>query len=154
MVVARRTVRGARALLLGAVVVIAMSVLGMHQLSVHHAFAAPPTGSDAHHAAVVVMPDMGQESAADHNHEAGTVLESSLASASGSELCPSGCDDHRLLVVTCLLALTLLVTSWLLRPPGSRPLPSSAAWRRSRTMSPPCRRRPALTLVELAVRRT
>lgn len=124
----------------------------MHQLSFNHTFAAPQAAPHTPSAAVAAR--VGDGSPAEAGHAAAvTPAPAHSPAAAGSDPCLSGCDGHTMLVVTRLLALTLLVTTWLLRPPGSRRLPSSRTLRLPVTPSVG-RRRPALTLAELAVRRT
>lgn len=66
----------------------------------------------------------------------------------------AGCASHLLRMATCLMALTLVVGARLLRPPTVRLM----AWAKARPMfglvTGRARSRPALSLVELSLRRT
>ena len=133
-----------RALLGLALAVVASSVLGMHQLSVDHILAA---AEPRHHQTT------GASTSALAGAPADTVSSVPMTGREPTHPC-SGCDDHDALAATCLLALTLLVM-WRLRPPVSRRLPrTSAGWRPVPTTVPLGRRRTALTLTELSLRRT
>jgi Family of unknown function (DUF6153) len=143
-----------RTLLGLAVVLVALSVLGMHQLSLDHTFVAPDAGAGARQASTLMggsdtrmssqravfdlpAPSVG------HDHESGH----------GPQPCLTGCDDHPMMV-TCLLALTLLVLALRLRAPALRDLPPFSAARTQVRIPLAGRRPPALTLAELSVRRT
>src|SRR5215211_3887453 len=102
-----------RALLHVGVIVVALSVLGMHQLSVDHT--VPTLGPSHIHedaALVAVAPATWPTQADEELTAAWTTVASPLHQ--GSEQPCSGC-GHDPLVMTCLLALTLLVITWLLR---------------------------------------
>ena len=125
------------------VVVVALSVLAMHELSLEHTLARPGPVSQvaAHH---------------DHDHieAAGSHVEVASVGPGTSDACP-GCGDHHVMTATCLIALILLVTGWLLRGPplAVRQVRIS---RVSRHELPPALRRrpPARSWIELSVSRT
>lgn len=142
-----------RLLLASCLLVVALTVVGMHQLSVRHAVATGYAGGHAHDTAL--------------GHDAGGPNPVSVAGAAdaavgppgtlagvGQDVCP-GCGDHEMAFGSCLLALTLLVLAWtLVRPP--RPLlpfllppPLSP-----RTNPRAGRLVPALSLTEMSLRRT
>ena len=143
-------------LLAVSLVVVTLSVVGMHQLSVGHDVATGPTSSSDGHATSVRHSNPGDEApplamaerAADHP----TAGMTSGALGGG---CPD-CADHQMAFGSCLLALTLLVLSWLLTPPRLRHLPPFLLPRLAPTMAGPDPGRlvPALSLTELSVRRT
>ena len=135
----RRLVRTSwvRHLLLGlSLVVVMLSIVGMHQLSVghdvatggqhgvatggqhgahEHAAASNHLDSTAHsHGSDVVMAVAGVDVSAGHPTSGGAGL------AAGDCLT---CRDHNMALGSCLLALTLLVLSWALLPPPLRQLP-------------------------------
>lgn len=134
------------------VVAVSLSLLAMHQLSLDHTAAGPLpvveasdsisqswAVSDRGHGVQHLLPGV------DHPAEA-------AASSTPHDACP-GCSQHAM-VLTCLVALVLLVTGWLLRgPPTSHPVP--ATHRRDRVgvavtrWTPPPR-----TWIELSVCRT
>jgi len=182
--------------------VLALSVVGMHQLSLGHAFAKPPVGGH-HHAA-------GQPGAASADHHgddhggpggsgthartrsadlttavvrtavlstggmtagevsAGTVSDvagggsavltaatpmTDRGGSAGDDTCP-GCGEHSMALGACLLALSLLVLSWLLPPPRGRLLPPMLRLRVVAAVVLVLRRVPPLTLAELSILRT
>jgi hypothetical protein len=130
----------------------------MHQLSFGHLFVTPsdghsnaasPRAAETLHShdqmSVDAAPVEGQTTSSLHNLGAQAVTDDGC----------TGCGDHVMGLGSCLLALTLLVLSWMLRRPDPRPLP------------PPQRRRPpavpaigrhlrmhALSLTELSILRT
>lgn len=150
---ARPVVLRQQLLLWAAVVVVALGLLAMHQLSLNHTAAGSAAGSAA--AAVAAHPEQHGHSdsgpAADgHAHPA--LVAVGDHPSSGADTCP-GCADH-VMALTCLAALALLAVGWALRRPVVwrgvrlprlvwRPLPPDPRWRRA-----------PLTLVELAVSRT
>jgi hypothetical protein len=72
-----------------------------------------------------------------------------------ADLCGADCGtDHEISVLSCLLALTLLMLSWLLTPPRQcrQALPFAA--RRLADVIPASKRRVSRSLVELSVCRT
>jgi hypothetical protein len=140
-----------RLLLWLSAVLVALSVVAMHQLSSNHT-AAQPT------AAVVVasvnesVGHLGDAVAADHAHWLLAEITGHPSTEEGA--CPN-CGAHSAMALTCLAALILLAAGWLLRGP--------VEWRRlrlPRIALPPshlyCRswRPPPLTLAELSVSRT
>jgi hypothetical protein len=137
------------------VAVVALSVLGMHQLSLDHTFVAPKVEAGAGPHVSTLMsgsdtPTLSQQAvfdlqapSVDHDHE----------SDHGPQPCLTGCDDHPMMV-TCLLALTLLVLAWRLHAPTLRDLPPLSASCSPGRAPLSGRRPPALTLAELSVRRT
>lgn len=179
---ARTSPRVRHALLALALFVVAFSMIGMHQLSLEHDFAAPPTGAHqhagAHHQTAV---ENAAGSSPDHpGHDRDTVpvrvrsvpASTSLVAArsagqplttsvsaptgpsdGGKDGC-SGCGGHDLALGACLLALTLLVLSWWLAPPRVRYLPPRLLWRRAFLPVQRGRWVPALSLAELCALRT
>lgn len=123
-----------RLVLIMGVVAIAFGVVAMHQLSSGHSFALPQTQAQSGH----------------HEQSPGSGTTQPTATQNPC----TDCGDHGFMV-TCLLALTLLVIGWLLRPPKWLPRPPN---RRPGTP----RRTPAsllirshtLSLVELSICRT
>jgi hypothetical protein len=143
-----------RLLFLVAAITISLSVLAMHQLAVNHLFVAPAT-TEPH----VTQPrpfavEMQQMALTDHvpTGHRGQSLTFGPASA---DLCGPHCDtDHEISVLSCLLALTLLMMSWLLAPPREcrQALPFAA--RRFADVIPAGKWRVSRSLVELSVCRT
>jgi hypothetical protein len=145
-------------LLLGVgVIVVALGVLGMHQLSRGHTLVTP------------TAPSAGAQPRASASMDGSDTPESQLRAAFDVQApsvghddegghkqqpCLAGCQDHPLMLMACVLALTLLVLAWRLAPPTLRDLP----WFRARHLQVRIplagRRPPALTLTELSVRRT
>jgi len=136
-------------------IVVTLSIVGMHQLSVGHEVATGQTAHahfhavpHAHHSGAQAMQGVATAAQAVHRtSEAGV-------DAAGSA-CPD-CPDHRMALGTCLLALTLLVLSWTPVPPRFRHLPPfllprvapyALAWVVGRLV-------PSLSLTELSLRRT
>lgn len=161
-----------RAIFAVSLVVMAFSVVGMHQLSLNHEFAAPTSPR----ASAVVAPDGGHQHGDAHDHETaggatgpatgslGDVASSAQhgspvldspkgASDDYSEGCPD-CGSHTMAFSVCLLALTLLVVSWWLTPPQVRLLPPRLAARLVILIARVGRRVPALSLAELSILRT
>ena len=142
-------------LLLG-VVAMALSLLAMHHLSSNHTAAGPPAGpspaASAHQMfAGDVDPHELDTVVSDHTHLTAATGEGHPLSEIGG--C-SGCADHSALGLTCLAALVLLMSGFMLiRPPAGRglwlrPLPP-LMFVESRSWLP----RPR-TLAELAISRT
>lgn len=162
--------------------VVALSFVGMHQLSLGHMFVTP--FRDHHHAAAANAPAMAH---ADHAMAASAPLPTSSQAMSqplsppmsqpmsqpGAQLgghesaahvnsgtgvaddgCP-GCAGHVMGFGSCVLALTLLVLFWWLRLPQPRHLPPQHR-RHPRVVSVVHRdlRTRALSLVELSILRT
>ena len=151
-----------RHLLLGlSLVVLTMGIVGMHQLSVGHDVATGQANRHAHTGTAA----SGPLGAVPHGHAPadGALPDSHLLAASAPTSvsgavdhgCPT-CDDHETVFESCLLALTLLVFSWLLRPPRLRHRPPSLLPRPApATVRPTLSRRvPSLSLTELSLRRT
>jgi hypothetical protein len=152
-----------QAWLLLAVVAIALSLLAMHHLSSNHTVAGTTTattevaaaqsaarpGQDSHHLADR-HPHAHQLDVDPHGPQVG-VAGDDYPSNDGD--CP-GCAGHHAMALTCLAALILLFTGWVL----SRP----AAWRAVRLRRPTLPPRDAapfwtprsLSLIELTVSRT
>jgi hypothetical protein len=133
-------------------VVVTLSVLGMHQLSVGHDLATGPVGRHA------------DAEATSHGGSAGVTMPLALDASAGQPsidgrgagaACPD-CGDHQMTVESCLLALTLLVLSWMLGAPRLRHLPPFLLPRLTPTMVGPSVGRlvPPLSLTELSLRRT
>jgi hypothetical protein len=137
---ARRSARWWRQLLLlTAAVIISLSVLVMHQLAVNHRVAVAAT----------------HEINASHHQTAGLIHQELLdgqfpAPQDGLrvtvpvnvEPCWPGCADHESGVLSCVLALTFLMLTWLLRPP------------RARYQVVPARLAPVADLLQAKIRRT
>jgi hypothetical protein len=144
-----------RAVLVPALMVIVLSIVGMHQLSVNHAMVGAIAGSHHDHASA-------QTSRSDLSAKAmiGSVVgsETSIGAMSAavmpaSDHC-SGCSSQQMAFFTCLLALTLLVLAWSIPPPGLRLIAPNSRLVRPRPGSHLGRRIPAMSLVELSLRRT
>jgi hypothetical protein len=144
-----------RAVLVPALMVIVLSIVGMHQLSVNHAMVGAFAGSHHDHASA-------QPSRSDLSAKAmiGSVVgsETSIGAMSAavmpaSDHC-SGCSSQQMAFFTCLLALTLLVLAWSIPPPGLRLIAPNSRLVRPRPGSHLGRRIPAMSLVELSLRRT
>ena len=151
-----------RHLLLGlSLVVLTLGIVGMHQLSVGHDVATGQANRHAHTDTAA----SGPVEAAPHGHGTaeGALADLHLLAASaatggvgaGNEGCTT-CDDHEMAFGSCLLALTLLVLSWFLRPPRLRHLPPFLLPRLAPAMIRPTLSRlvPSLSLTELSLRRT
>lgn len=109
-------------LLAVSLVVVASSVIGMHQLSVGHEVV---TGQTSRHALTGAAADVHHDSTAlplvepDHSAEQPAAV---ITGGAVGDPCPD-CGEHRAAFGSDLLALTLLVLSWLLAPPRVRHLP-------------------------------
>lgn len=143
-----------RALLAMGVLTVALCVVGMHQLSSSHSFVTANPGRGAHGHPAATYPGLGHhhETAADDDDPTPAVAHA-VTSVSPTSGC-DGCADHAALFASCLLALTLLVLSWLLAPPRPRRIPPVQRTFWVVPLSGPGRVRPPLSLVELSVRRT
>jgi hypothetical protein len=143
-----------RLLFLVAAITISLSVLAMHQLAVNHLFVAPAT-SEPHvtqHRPLAV--EMQQLALTDHV-PTGHHGQSLTFGAASADLCGADCDtDHEISVLSCLLALTLLMLSWLLTPPRQCRQALPFATRRLADVIPASKRRVSRSLVELSVCRT
>jgi hypothetical protein len=176
-----------RVLLASALCVVVLGVVGMHQLSLGHDFAAPPAAGGDHHGAAhhAVQPEgarqmVGTVLAAHGPHTApmsadptgsltvamggqdqtdsGQKIDAPTAtwggpSSVGGDACPD-CGHHSMAFSTCLLAMTLLVLTWLLTPPQVRHLPPRWLWRPATVAVLVGRPLPALSLAELSILRT
>jgi hypothetical protein len=141
-----------RLLFLVAAITISLSVLAMHQLAVNHLFVAPATGEPhlTQH-----RPFEMQQVARTDQVPTGHHGQSLTFGPASADLCGADCDtDHEINVLSCLLALTLLMLSWLLSPPRQcrQALPFAA--RRLADVIPASKRRVSRSLVELSVCRT
>jgi hypothetical protein len=143
-----------RLLFLVAAITISLSVLAMHQLAVNHLFVAPATIEPhvtQHQPFAVEMQQVALTDQVPTGHHG----QSLTFGAAGADLCGADCDtDHEISVLSCLLALTLLMLSWLLTPPREcrQALPFAA--RRLADVIPASKRRVSRSLVELSVCRT
>lgn len=148
-------------LLLGlSLMAIMLGIVGMHQLSVGHDMATGSQASYHEHAETA-----GPPHTAAHSHgsdsvmsAAGLDLPASHAVSGGAGLAAddcSACGHHDMALRSCLLALTLLVLSWLLLPPRQRQLPPFLRLRRAPAVIQPAWVRvvPSLSLTELSLRR-
>ena len=169
---AGRTGGWRRAFLAVGMLVVAFSIIGMHQLSLDHELAAPASTT----VSAAVAPNVGHQHSAAHEHETvGQVTGSGAASlgvlepsgqhgskavdppdesSGGHEDGCAGCGSHTMAFGACLLAFTLLVLSWCLAPPRVRLLPPRLLARSTILISPVHRRLPALSLAELSILRT
>ena len=117
---------------------------GRHQATT----SADPTGGIAHAIA------FGVHVQTDGGRQIGTPAATwEGSSTAGGDACP-GCGHHSMAFSTCLLAMTLLVLTWLLTPPQVRHLPPR--WLRQPATAAVLvgRQLPALTLTELSILRT
>jgi hypothetical protein len=143
-----------RLLFLVAAITVSLSVLAMHQLAVDHLFVAPATSEPhvtQHRPFAVEMQPVAIADQVPTGHHG----QSLTFGAASADLCGADCDtDHEISVLSCLLALTLLMLSWLLAPPREclQALPFAA--RRLADVIPASKRRVSRSLVELSVCRT
>jgi hypothetical protein len=141
-------------LLLVGAITISLSVLAMHQLAVNHSFARPAT-TEVH-----ATHDQGfglgmqQEGFTGHpaTHDSAPWL--TVGDANANSCWPDCGAHHQVSVLSCLLALTLLILSWLLAPPRECRQTLSAALRPTAGVVRSNNRRASLSLAELSVRRT
>jgi hypothetical protein len=142
-------------LFLVAAITISLSVLAMHQLAVNHLFVAPATSEPhvtQHRPFAVEMQQVALIDQVPTGHHGQSSLIFGPASA---DLCSADCDaDHGIGVLSCLLALTLLMLSWLLAPPRERRQALPFAARRFAGVIPANKRRVSRSLAELSVCRT
>ena len=134
-------------------VVVVLSIVGMHQLSFGR-----EAGTDAVASAARAKPlDLTtfSEMLAVTPEHAGGHVDARVPPPGTGDACPD-CRDHQMTWGSCLLALTLLVLQWLLGPPRPsrvlpfllpRKVPSLAVLVVSRLI-------PSLSLAELSLRRT
>lgn len=145
-----------RLLLAASLVVVALSIVGMHQLSLGHDLATRPTATSAHAEPGVhirsgeMLP--GSVMMAEH---LGAHSSGGMPGGGEGDACPD-CGDHLMTFGSCLLALTLLVLHWMLAPPREShvlrfllPRLTSAV-----AVSAVGRLVPPLSLAELSVLRT
>ena len=143
-----------RLLFLVAAITISLSVLAMHQLAVNHLFVAPATSEprvSQHRPLAVEMQQVAPIDQVPTGHHG----QSLTFGPAGADLCGADCDtDHEVSVLSCLLALTLLMLSWLLTPPRECRQALPFATRRLSDVIPASKRRVSRSLVELSVCRT
>lgn len=136
------------------VVAVALSLLAMHQLSLNHTAASP----------LPVLESSGSTTgsvAGDHAHDGQHLLPGAdhpATAAVDGEIsdhgCP-GCAQHHMMVLTCLAALILLVTGWLLRrPPAAHRIRVTPLVRCPLATAVLQWKPPPLTWIELSVSRT
>ncbi|MBA3529977.1 MAG: hypothetical protein H0T91_11850 [Propionibacteriaceae bacterium] len=161
-----------RTLLSFGILVVSLSLVGMHQLSINHAFATAELTSQtagdtrAHHHADRVhqrgTADAGvlDERVMDEGRSGSATIKASVTMMPAAMMddvtdgdCAT-CGSHAMLFASCLLALTLLVLSWQLRHPRWRPVPFFLTRPPTPSVSSLGRRRPPLSVVELSLRRT
>lgn len=166
-------IRWRRALRIFGLLVVALSVVGMHQLSLDHTLVTTKQAGGA----PVALDSNGTQHAGSGHQLAGvaartitsdapavTVAVSSTAALQATEdsgapafTAAAGCADcheHTMLLMACLLALTLLMLPWLHQPPRARLVPLFLRPPRPAPIRSLGRRRPPLSLVELSLRRT
>ena len=110
-----------RLLFLAAAITISLSVLALHQLAVNHSFAAPATSGShvTQHRPLAVETQQEERLPSCQPEDYGS---SSTLHSAGADPCWPDCGaDHEISVLSCLLALTLLVLPWLLSPPTRVP---------------------------------
>jgi hypothetical protein len=134
------------------VVAVALSLLAMHQLSLNHTAASPLAVADAAGPGRSVAD--GHEHAGQHlapgaEHPAEPVVEGTVS----HDGCP-GCAQHQAMMVTCLVALILLATGWLLRGPSAGRIVRVAPLVHRLILAVPRWRPPPRTWIELSVSRT
>jgi hypothetical protein len=134
-----------------ALTMIILSIVGMHQLSVNHAMVGAT--ADSHHdhvPAATFRTDLPAEILIGADAAIGAM---SAAVMPTTDHC-SGCSSHQVAFSSCLLALTLLVLAWSIAPPGSRVIAPISRPAQARPGSHLARRIPAMSLLELSLRRT
>lgn len=144
-----------RALLATVLGVVALGVVGMHQLSLGHTFATPPLAGAHQHSGAQPSTAEGYDHPgyAQHLGHSATGMPDDGMGGSSTDHCP-GCGGHSMALGACLLALTLLVLSWWLAPPRVRRLPPRMLWRPATVGTFLGRWVPSLSLAELSVLRT
>lgn len=141
-----------RVFLASALCVVVLGVIGMHQLSLGHDFAASPAAGG--HGLGAAHLEVGGPRLTGAGRDVRTPAAAWGASSSvGADACP-GCGQHSMAFSACLLALTLLVLTWRLKPPQVRHLPPR--WLRGPATVVVLIGRPlaALSLTELSILRT
>lgn len=136
-----------RTLLAAGILVVSLSLIGMHQLSINHALATAESTS------LTAVDTRATHHHVDRVHQSESATPASVMDDAMAGDC-AGCGRHAMLVTSCLLALTLLVLSRRLRPPNWRPVPVFLTRPPNPIVSSLGRPRPPLSLVELSVRRT
>jgi hypothetical protein len=143
-----------RPLFLVAAITISLSVLAMHQLAVNHLFVAPAT-SEPHVTQHRPLAVETQQVELTDQVPTGHHDQSLTFGPASTDLCAPYCDTgHEISVFTCLLALTLLMLSWLLAPPRECRQALPFATRRHADVIPASKRRVSRSLLELSVCRT
>ena len=139
-------------LLIIIVAAIALGVVAMHQLSSHHTFTLPQQGSSAaHQAAAYHAMDTTRHDHSASQSEARPDVPGQNAAAG---IACDECGQHALMV-SCLLALTLLVVGWLLQTPPWRVRPPHWIPRYPQRVRTPILNQPrCLSLLELSISRT
>jgi hypothetical protein len=136
------------------VVAVTLSLLAMHQLSLNHTAASPRS----------VLESSGSTTgsiAGDHAHDGQHLLpgadhpaELAVAGTTSEDAC-RGCAQHHMMVLTCLAALILLVTGWLLRrPPAAHRIRVTPLVRCPLATAVLQWKPPPLSWIELSVSRT
>jgi hypothetical protein len=126
----------------------------MHQLAVNHLFVAPAISEPhvtQHRPLAVEIQHVALTDQVPTGHHG----QSLTFGAASADLCGADCDaDHEISVLSCLLALTLLMFSWLLALPREcrQALPFAA--RRFPDVIPANKRRLSRSLAELSICRT
>lgn len=166
----------ATSLLTFGLLLVALSVVGMHQLSVGHSMvtflttdAAPKSAANdrgskhtgnSHQVSPATAAvnaggtDTSIPAPGDQAAGPSTAAVTATTSVMGSDATDcAGCGQHTMAVMTCLLVLTVLIPPWLHRLPTSTRIPLFLT--KPRLTSTPFLSRllPALSLVELSLRR-
>ena len=136
-------------------VVLTLGVVGMHQLSVDHDVSTGQSVVSGQPSSAAHSAYEAGATATDHHRPQAGAEPATGAAGSDEQDCPS-CAGHQMALSTCLLALTLLVLTWLLAPPRLRHLPPFLLPRLAYTSAVTALGRlvPSLTLTELSLRRT
>jgi hypothetical protein len=149
--------RWARLLLGFSIALLAAGLLSMHQLSLDHALVTPTLPTAEHlHAHGRYAPHLPMHGTAANPASSSTQPLAAFPrfAPSGVEGCAGECGQHNLLLTSCVLALSLLILGWRLRPPRCWIRPASLRRAVPRVTGSLGRLRPSLTLAELTVRRT
>jgi hypothetical protein len=141
--------------LLVAAITISLSVLAMHQLAVNHSFAAPASSDFyiTHHRLAAAET---QQLALTDQLPIGYNGPSLVLRLTGADPClgyDCGVDDD-INVLSCVLALTLLMLSWLLAPPRECRQALLSTARQVADVIPAKKGRVSRSLAELSVCRT
>jgi hypothetical protein len=134
---------------------IILSILGMHQLSVNHGMVGATAGNHHDHASEQTFQrDLPAEAMIETMIGTETMVDAmSAAVALATDHC-SNCSSHQMAFLTCLLALTSLVLAWSIAPPGLWLIAPNSRLAQPRPGPHSVRRIPAMSLVELSLRRT